>query len=296
MTKGEIFEIKPFAIHDGDGIRTTVFFKGCPLRCKWCHNPEGLKRGPQLAFYANHCINCGRCAKVCPTGAHIQGENGHIFRREKCVACGMCIPVCRNALRLYGYSVSVDELLPKLFEDKVFYDSSRGGVTLSGGEPLLQIDFVEKLLCRLKEEGVSTAVDTCGDVDKSAFERVLPYTDMFLFDLKAVDSNVHEYCTGRGNARILDNLAFLVNSGAKIEIRIPLVPEYNDEQIPKMKALLKEIGNIEKIKVLPYHEFVQSKYDALGYKYLAVDAKSPSAEKLKEVKSFFEDMNLEKKD
>ena len=160
-----IFEIKRFAVHDGDGIRTTVFFKGCPLKCVWCHNPEGIDFKPELAYYENKCINCGECIRVCPNNAHTIEKGVHIFNRKKCTGCGNCEEVCLgNALTLYGEEVTEDELLPKLLEDKEFYENSNGGVTLSGGECLMQSDFCAELLKKLKENGINTAVDTCGFV------------------------------------------------------------------------------------------------------------------------------------
>ncbi|MBQ2325234.1 MAG: glycyl-radical enzyme activating protein, partial [Clostridia bacterium] len=226
--KATIFEIKRFAVHDGDGIRTTVFFKGCSLRCVWCHNPEGLCAFPQLGYYEHKCIGCGECAAVCPTNAH-GIENGiHVLEREKCIACGRCAVACTNgALSLYGREVTVDELLPLLLEDREFYEESDGGVTLSGGECLMQADFCAELLKRLKEHGIHTAVDTCGFVSRETLDRVIPFTDVILYDIKAYDEEVHKKCTGVSNRRILDNLAYLDSVGKSVEIRIPYVPDYN---------------------------------------------------------------------
>ena len=179
--KATIFEIKRFAVHDGDGIRTTVFFKGCPLKCVWCHNPEGIFMKPSLAYYAHKCIGCGECVNVCLQNAHKMTENEHIFERESCIGCGACESACLGeALTLYGRETSAEELLPKLLEDKEFYENSGGGVTLSGGECLLQADFCAALLKALKENGIHTAVDTCGFVSREAFDKVIPYTDVFL--------------------------------------------------------------------------------------------------------------------
>jgi len=265
MRKGTISDIKRFAVHDGDGIRTTVFFKGCPLKCLWCHNPEGIGFQPQLAYYGNKCIGCGECVSLCPSGAHQMTGSGHLFDREACATCGACANACLgSALTFYGREVTVEELLPLLLEDRVFYETSNGGVTLSGGECLCQADFCGELLEKLKEEGIHTAVDTCGFVSKAAIDRVLPYTDLFLYDVKAFDEEVHIRCTGQSNQRILENLKYIDACGKMIEVRIPYVPEYNDHQIEKIAAFLKPLRHVKAVKVLPYHNYAGSKYAALG--------------------------------
>ena len=263
--KATVFEIKRFAVHDGDGIRTTVFFKGCPLRCVWCHNPEGLSRPAQLAYYQHKCISCMECATVCPTGAHSISDGAHTLEREKCIACGRCAEVCLGeALTFYGREVSVEELLPDLLADREFYENSGGGVTLSGGECLMQADFCTELLMRLKENGIHTAVDTCGFVSKNALDKVIPYTDVFLYDIKAFDEDVHIKCTGVSNKQILENLIYLDSIGKDIEIRIPYVPDYNNGQIEKIACFLAQLKSITKIRVLPYHNYAGSKYKALN--------------------------------
>ena len=262
--KAKIFEIKRFAVHDGDGIRTTVFFKGCPLKCVWCHNPEGIEFKPQLAYYEHKCIGCGECIGVCPASAHGISENMHFYDKEKCIACGKCADVCLgDALTFYGREMTVDELLSVLLEDKDFYENSGGGVTLSGGECLMQADFCAELLKALKDNGIHTAVDTCGFVSAEAFDKVMPYTDIFLYDLKAFDEDVHIKCTGQSNKVILENLKYIDNCGKKIEIRIPYVPGYNSEQIEKISEFLKTLKNITKVRILPYHNYAGTKYAAL---------------------------------
>ena len=263
--KAKIFEIKRFAVHDGDGIRTTVFFKGCPLRCVWCHNPEGLYSKPQLAYYSHKCTMCGECETACPNGAHLIDDIKHIFNREKCIACGICEKSCYNdALRLYGKEMTVDELLPYLLEDREFFENSGGGVTLSGGECLLQAAFCAELLKELKNRNINTAVDTCGYVPREAFDKVVPYTDTFLYDIKAIDEDVHKKCTGYSNKLILDNLKHIDDCNKNIEIRIPYVPCFNDGEMEIIAEFLKSIKNVKKVRVLPYHNYAGSKYLALG--------------------------------
>jgi len=239
--KALISDIKRFAVHDGDGIRTTIFFKGCPLKCIWCHNPESISFKPQIAFYKNKCIGCGECKK-------------EDFTPEDCLG---------DAKILYGKEVTVEELLPLLLEDRDFYESSGGGVTLSGGECLCQADFCAELLKELKKQGTNTAIDTCGFVPQEAINKVIPYTDTFLYDIKAIDEDVHVKCTGQPNSLILENLKYIDSLGKSIEIRIPYVPEYNSNQIEKIAKFLKPLKNIKEVKVLAYHNYAGSKYEAL---------------------------------
>ncbi len=262
---GFITDVKRFAVHDGDGIRTTVFFKGCPLSCVWCHNPEGIRAKTEIAFYQHKCVGCTRCISVCKSSAHLQEGDGHSFNRDACALCGDCASVCRGeAISILGRYVEADELIPLLTEDKCFYESSGGGVTLSGGECLMQADFCKELLSKLKQSGINTAIDTCGAVAWSAFESVIPFTDVLLYDIKAIDEQVHKRCTGVTNKLILENLLALDAVGSKIEIRIPYVPGYNAGEIPKIADFIKRLKNVTKIKVLPYHNFAGTKYEALG--------------------------------
>lgn len=264
MAKTLICDIKRFAVHDGDGIRTTVFFKGCPLKCVWCHNPESISYQPQLAYYSHKCINCGECVNICPQKAHTMEEGMHTFNPELCLGCGLCESACLgNALKHYGKEFTVQELLPLLLEDKDFYENSGGGVTLSGGECLLHADFCAELLQELKKQNIHTAIDTCGFVSRETIDKVIPYTDVFLYDLKAIDEDVHIKCTGQSNKLILDNLKYLISRNKKVEIRIPYVPDYNAGQKDKIIEFLKELKNIVKVKVLPYHNYAGSKYTAL---------------------------------
>lgn len=279
--KALISDIKRFAVHDGDGIRTTVFFKGCPLKCRWCHNPEGISRKPQLSYIAKKCIQCGACIDRCPAGAHQFFPEGHVFHRDRCLSCGSCVEECLGqALKLYGREITVDELMPHLLADADFYESSGGGVTLSGGEPLMQAVFCRELLERLKKEDIRTAVDTCGYASKQAVEEVMPYTDLFLYDLKAVDEEVHERCTGVSNRPILENLRYINSCGKAVEIRIPYVPGMNDGEIEGMGEFLKDLSAVKCVKVLPYHGFAASKYEALGMENPLPRTESPGDEVL----------------
>lgn len=241
---GMITAIKRNAVHDGDGLRTTVFFKGCPLKCIWCHNPEGISRQPQVAKFDHLCIGCGHC-----------GGQKTAEAARNCSA---------DALVCYGQERTVEELLPILLQDKAFYDHSGGGVTLSGGECLAQPEFAAALAKALTEKGIRVNIDTCGFVSRSALDSVMPYADTFLYDLKAIEPDVHRLCTGQDNRIILENLNYLCSQGRKIEIRYPLVMGYNDTECEKIGAFLQDKPGIIKVKVLQYHDFSASRYEALG--------------------------------
>ena len=279
--KARISDIKHVAVHDGDGIRTTVFFKGCPLACLWCHNPEGISGKPELAYYENKCLGCMECTAVCRRGAH-SSDGFHTFDRSLCVGCGACESVCLgDALKFYGREVTLEQLLPQLLEDRAFYENSGGGVTLSGGECLQQPEFCEALLKALKAEGIHTAVDTCGFVSRAVLDRVAPYTDIFLYDLKAFDEAVHIRCTGQSNKIILENLCYLESLGKPCEIRIPFVPGCNSDagNMEKTGAFLGRL-NIGKVKLLPYHSLARNKYAALQMEDTMPRAETPSEEEM----------------
>ena len=285
--KAKVFEIKRFAVHDGDGIRTTVFFKGCPLECAWCHNPEGINFKPQLGYYADKCLSCGECISVCPAGAHKICEGKHVFERDKCVACGKCSEVCLGrSLIFYGRELDMDELLKILLEDKEFYDNSGGGVTLSGGECLCQADFCVELLKRLKNNGISTAVDTCGFVSREQIDKVMSYTDVFLYDIKAYDEDVHIKCTGQPNKIVLENLRYIDGCGKRTEIRIPFVPGFNSDQIEKIASFICGLEHIIKVRVLPYHNYAGSKYKSLGFEN-TLPENLPDEEEIKRAEDVF---------
>ena len=271
---GSIVSLKRFEIHDGDGIRTTLFLKGCPLKCVWCHNPECIDKKPVLSYNEQNCINCMQCTDICD--CHVNEDGRHLFRRENCKACGKCEKVCLGgALKLYGTEISADDIMPLLLEDQAFYKNSGGGVTISGGEPLMQSQFCAEILKRLKSCGINTAVDTCGFAARADFDRVVPFTDTFLYDLKAYDEQAHIRCTGKSNRIILENLKYLDEKGKKIEVRIPYIPGLTSGEILNLGLFLKDIKSVNKVRLLAYH-CAESKYRAIGLSYTPLDLKRPS--------------------
>ncbi len=254
---GRIFDIQRFSIHDGPGITTTVFLKGCPLRCLWCHNPESIRPEPLLSFTPDKCISCGSCAKVCPNKAHVMdGQQGRVFLRERCSVRGECSEVCPSrALELIGRDVSCEDVLEQVLRDRLFYEISGGGITLSGGEPLLQIDFAEALLTGAKTAGLHTAVETAGHVAFARLARVAPHTDLFLYDIKETDDALHRKYTGVPATGILDNLRALHNTGASILVRLPIVPGLNDRQnhFREVANIVGPLSGLLGVEVMPYH-------------------------------------------
>ena len=254
MKKAIIFDIQRNSFVDGPGIRTTVFFKGCNLKCAWCHNPESQSPKKQMMIYKNKCTGCGKCLEVCPNNL------------EKCDFCGRCEIFCASdARKVCGREYTVDEVFSEVIKDKAFYDNSGGGVTFSGGECMLQIDFLCEILEKCKENGIHTAVDTAGNVPWEYFERILKYTDLFLYDIKLFDREKHKQYTGADNKVILDNLKKLFEGGASVWIRIPVIPGANDteEEMRKIKEFLKPYSPL-KIELLCYHKMGEHKYDALN--------------------------------
>ena len=263
---GLVFDIKHFAVHDGPGIRTTVFLKGCPLRCAWCHNPEGESIVRELALVRQKCIGCGDCVRACPNGVHTFENGVHLINRSACTLCGACAQACcPGALVIHGREMTVEELMKDLLPDSAFYSESGGGITVSGGEPLMQPDFCAALLQACRREGLHTALDTSGAVPWRAFEHVLPFTDLVLFDVKMHDSEQHRKWTGLGNRGILENLTVLGQRNIPVEVRIPCLPGVNDgEELDRIAQFLSGIPSLTTIRLLPYHDFARSKYESLG--------------------------------
>ncbi len=277
--KGIITDIQGFSTDNGPGIRTTVFMKGCNLHCPWCHNPETLLPVPQLLFYAARCRHCGRCVSLCPQACHADDGNRHTFRRPSCTSCGACVSGCRSeALAIAGKRVGVGDILPRILADQAYYDMSGGGLTLSGGEPLLQADFCAELARRSAAEGIHTLIDTAACVAYRHFETVLPYVRDFYVDFKCPDESSYRRYTGGSLQTVLDNLRRLSDAGAAITIRIPVIPHINDDPVScrRIAEHLKGIA-VKEIHLLPFHKLGSSKYKALGldYPYAEYPAYSP---------------------
>ena len=291
--KGLVFNIQRFSIHDGPGIRTTVFMKGCPLRCRWCSNPESWNPYPEIMTYDVKCIRCGKCAQVCPTEAITINQKGRKINRAKCTLCLECAEVCpTGAISVSGKHMTIEEIMKEVESDKLFYQNSDGGVTISGGEPLSQWEFVRQLLKECKQEGLHTALDTCGYVPWDILEKVLDYTDLVLFDIKHINSSQHRKGTGKGNQLILNN-AKRVATNTRTWLRFPLIPGYNDfeESVREVAELAAEMC-VEKVSILPYHEWGKTKYEKLGRRYLLENTETPSDEHIKELQRIIENAGL----
>ncbi len=272
--KGIIFDIQRGSYVDGPGIRTTVFFKGCNLKCAWCHNPESQAVKPQILYYKDKCTNCGICKEVCQS-------------KNKCILCGNCSLYCpMDAKILCGKEYSTKEIIREIIKDASYY-VSEGGVTFSGGECMLQIDFLEELLKECKKESIHTAVDTAGCVPFEFFEKILPYTDLFLYDIKCIDADLHRKYTGADNSLILNNYKRLISMNKSVWVRIPIISEVNDshEEINKIKAFFEENGYPEKIELLPYHALGEHKFLAAGKEIPKFTA--PQKEKINALKNIF---------
>ena len=279
MNRGIVFDVKRFSIHDGPGIRTTFFLKGCPLSCVWCQNPESISSKAQMVFHSSRCINCGACLEACPLDE---------LDSSGCIMCGACADACCTAAReMLGQHVSPEQIMDAIMRDRVFFEESCGGVTFSGGEPMRQIDFLKVILHLCKKSNVRTAVDTCGYTSWESFDKILEITDLFLYDIKHLDSNIHERFTGVRNETILANLIKLAESRANIVIRIPLVGGFNDNRDFFLRAteFVNELPGYQAVDILACHDFARGKYRMLNRELSYTTPKDCKLEEFKKILS-----------
>lgn len=294
MTEGIIFNIQRFSIHDGPGIRTTVFLKGCPLDCLWCHNPESKDQGKQVILWQDRCIGCGACIKACPEGYLSPGNGGPVAGGKGCKACGRCAEVCPAAAReVVGRIVTAEEVVSEAERDTVFYDQSGGGVTFSGGEPLAQPQFLGELLDCCRKKGIHTAVDTCGYAPWRVIESIMSKVDLFLYDIKLMDECAHRKYCGVSNGIILDNLKLLARNHGKVIVRIPVIPGVNDDgyNINKTGEFVCSAG-IKEVSLLPYHSLGIEKQRRLGIGEGIFRTSPPPRERLDSIKAHLEKFGL----
>jgi pyruvate formate lyase activating enzyme len=293
MKKAIVCEIEKYATHDGPGIRSVVFFKGCPLRCLWCANPETQRKDNELYYNYNRCINCGSCLKACLRGT-LSLSDKMVIDRERCIACGSCVLACpMSALNLVGKEMTVDEVFATVEQDMVFYRESGGGITLSGGEVLLQNEFAAELLQKCRQNYIHTAIETSGFGAWEFFKNIAEYTDLVLFDIKHTDDEKHKALTGVSNKLILENLSRLASFSKNIIIRVPLIPGINDsfENIEATIDLAKRNG-IREIHLLPYHKLGRAKYEQLSKEYVLEEISRPQDGDISKLKELIEDAGL----
>ena len=267
LQKGVIFNIQRYCVNDGPGIRTTVFMKGCPLNCAWCHNPESKKIKPQGLFRLALCTSCGRCVSVCEENCHTIKDGKHLFNPQKCKNCKSCVDACLNgAMEFMGEEKTVNEVIVEVEKDKIFYETSNGGLTVSGGEPFYQFDFLLCLLKAAKESGISTAVETCGFVKPDWLELAAPFIDLFLYDYKLSKIDEHKKYTGVENTLILENLHILNKLGKRVVLRCPIIKGINDnnDHFEAIARLTERYQNIEQVDIEPYHRLGESKAEGIG--------------------------------
>lgn len=297
---GTIFDIRKFSLHDGPGIRTTVFFKGCPLSCWWCHNPESQSPAPEVMLWESRCIRCGACVSTCALEAISRvedGQNGPVYTtdREVCTVCGSCASACAaDARELVGQRMSVADVMQQIARDSIFFEESGGGVTFSGGEPMVQRAFLAELLKASKALDIHTAVDTSGYTPWKSLESILDDTDLFLYDLKLMDDTRHRQVTGVPNGLILHNLRALSERGKRIILRVPVVPGVNDDaaNLHAVGDFAASLPHLERVDILAYHPSALGKYERLGKPYHLPDTRSPSEERMQEITHLLEQHNL----
>lgn len=289
-----LFDIQHFCVQDGPGIRTTVFLKGCPLHCRWCHNPESLRPEKQLLFYRDKCIDCGNCVRVCGNGAHLFSGGTHIYRKESCSRCGDCVKSCANrALELSGYEKSGPEVFKEIWRDRAFYGTD-GGVTFSGGEPLLQYEELEEVLKACRDRQIHTAVETSLFVPEQVVQKAEGLVDLMICDYKIADSKLHREYTGVGNERILSNLSYLLERRAeRMWVRTPVIPRVNDRE-ENMEAMGRFLAGypLARMELLAFHDIGRSKYEALGEDYAFADAKLISRARMEEFRSLLRKLGV----
>ena len=295
--EGVILDIQKFSIHDGPGIRTTVFLKGCPLNCLWCHNPESKNFNPQLSYDINKCIMCGKCETVCPVKAHKFEKNIHHIDYSVCTLCGKCIEACpAGSLSIYGKVMSVDEIIKEVEKDKTFFDNTGGGITISGGEPLSRIEFASALAKAAKERGIHVTVETSGFAAPESIEEIADYTDLFLFDYKVSDYELSEKLIGTKDLKkILENLDLIYSKKKAIIIRCPFIPEHNitEKHFRQIAELEEKYPDLLGIEILPYHNFGKNKADNIGDKY-EVNVKMPDDEEIEKWLIKFRELGCKK--
>lgn len=286
MSSGIVFDVRRFSIHDGPGIRTTVFLKGCPLRCAWCHNPESQSTEPELIMRSNRCLRCGACAEACPEDAIRLDLGGPITDLARCERCGLCVDACFSGAReLAGRELTMTQVMAEIERDRPFYDESGGGATFSGGEPLLQPEFLAELLRSCRAGGIHTVLDTCGYAPWAVLDRVRDHVDLFLYDVKTLDDGQHRTLTGVSNRVILNNLRSLSERGHSIILRVPLIPGINDDDgnIRSTGELAASLRSLVRVELLPYHRIGVEKYGRIARPYLLSQIQVPSQERLAEV-------------
>jgi len=297
MKQGLIFDIKPYAINDGPGIRIAVFFKGCPLNCTWCHNPESISPHVQKMFTLSKCIACGECVKACPKNAcRLDPDEGIITNPELCKLCGKCAEVCpTGATEMSGKLINPGDLMKRIRKETILFDQSKGGVTFSGGEPLQQPEYLIELLDECGREGIHRAVDTSGFAKTEILLEVAKRTDLFLYDLKMMDPVKHKKYTGVSNEKILDNLRILAETGAKINIRYPMIKGINadEEDIREIAEYVSKLpGDKKEVSILPYHKLAEVKHKKLGNHYILEGMAEPGPEEQEKAIRIFEEYGL----